>query len=54
MLGFEEYSGNESDPESIKELNLGRSGRCPGRGRVTGRPARTFAERACDHAEGLR
>lgn len=54
LLGFEDYSGNESDPESTKELDIGAFGPLPTAERVTGRPARTFAEWARDHAADLR
>jgi uncharacterized protein YbjT (DUF2867 family) len=54
LLGFEDYSGNESDPESIKALDLGAFGPLPTAEQVTGRPGRTFAQWARDHAADLR
>jgi len=54
LLGFEDYSGNQSDPESVKELDLSQFGPLPTAERVTGRPARTFAQWARDHAADLR
>ena len=54
LLGFEDYSGNESDPESIKEPDLGALGPLPTAQQVTGRPARTFAQWARDHAADFR
>ncbi|ROT33988.1 NAD(P)H-binding protein [Micromonospora sp. HM5-17] len=54
LLGFTDYAGNESDPTSIENLNLGERGPLPTAQDVTGRPARTFAQWARDHADDFR
>jgi uncharacterized protein YbjT (DUF2867 family) len=54
LLGFETYSGDESDPASINDLDLGALGPLPTAEQVTGRPARTFAQWARDHAADFR
>ncbi|MGI5149097.1 SDR family oxidoreductase [Plantactinospora sp. CA-294935] len=54
LLGFEDYSGNDSDPASMAELDLGAYGPLPTAEAVTGRPARTFAQWAHDHAADFR
>ncbi|MFH8897830.1 NAD(P)H-binding protein [Streptomyces coeruleorubidus] len=59
LLGFEEYggNGNESDPSSETEaeaFDLSSLGPMPTAEAVTGRPARTFAQWARDHADAFR
>ncbi|WP_329100597.1 NAD(P)H-binding protein [Micromonospora sp. NBC_01699] len=54
LLGFETYSGDEADPESIEELDLATLGPLPTAEQVTGRPGRSFAQWARDHAVDLR
>ncbi|RGC68854.1 NAD(P)H azoreductase [Micromonospora sp. MW-13] len=54
LLGFEDYSGNESDPELLKRLDLGALGPLPTSEAVTGRPARTFDQWAREHAADFR
>ncbi|MEO3928121.1 NAD(P)H-binding protein [Micromonosporaceae bacterium B7E4] len=54
LLGFEDYSGNDSDPASMAELDLGAYGPLPTAEAVTGRPARTFAQWAHDHVADFR
>ncbi|MEW2357475.1 NAD(P)H-binding protein [Spirillospora sp. NPDC029432] len=54
LLGFEDYSGAEADPDAAAEPNLAAYGPFPTAEAVTGRPARTFAEWARDHATDFR
>jgi uncharacterized protein YbjT (DUF2867 family) len=54
LLGFEDYSGNESNPETVKDLDLATSRPLPTAQPVTGRPSRTFAQWARDHVADLR
>ncbi|MEU9507250.1 NAD(P)H-binding protein [Micromonospora sp. NPDC048170] len=54
LLGFEDYSGNESDPESMTEPAPTAGAPLPTAEQVTGRPARTFAQWAHDHAADFR
>jgi uncharacterized protein YbjT (DUF2867 family) len=54
LLGFEDYSGAESDPESAKDFDPAAVGPMPTAEQATGRPARTFAEWARDHAADFR
>ncbi|WP_326550639.1 NAD(P)H-binding protein [Micromonospora sp. NBC_01813] len=53
LLGFEDYSGGESEPEDRAELDLGAEWPLPTSEQVTGRPARTFLQWAHDHAAEL-
>jgi uncharacterized protein YbjT (DUF2867 family) len=50
LLGFEDYGGNKSDPQTYDGLDPGSDGPLPTAEAVTGRPARTFAQWARDHA----
>ncbi|MFI0448184.1 NAD(P)H-binding protein [Actinomadura sp. 6N118] len=52
LLGFEDYSGNDSDPSAVKDFQLPNS--LPTAEPITGKPARTFAQWARDHAEAFR
>jgi uncharacterized protein YbjT (DUF2867 family) len=54
LLGFEDYSGGETDPASPAELDVASFGPLPTAEAVTGRPARTFAQWARDHAGDFR
>ncbi|MEN3584065.1 hypothetical protein AAH978_07915 [Streptomyces sp. ZYX-F-203] len=61
LLGFEDYGGNESDPSPEAEgeaeaeaFGLSSLGPMPTAKAVTGRPARTFAQWARDHADEFR
>jgi uncharacterized protein YbjT (DUF2867 family) len=54
LLGFADYTGAESDPGSIKEFDPAAVGPLATAERVTGVPARTFAEWARDHAADFR
>jgi uncharacterized protein YbjT (DUF2867 family) len=53
LLGFEDYSGAEPDPGTGQEWKP-QVMEMPTAERVTGRPARTFAEWARDHAADFR
>lgn len=50
LLGFEDYSGAQIESESTVEFDPASLGSPPTAERVTGQPARTFAEWARDHA----
>lgn len=50
LLGFEDYSGGETDPRAPEELDPAAAGPAPTAEEVTGFPARTFAQWAHDHA----
>ncbi|CAM5611734.1 hypothetical protein [Streptomyces coeruleorubidus] len=57
LLGFEDYAGDESDPSPETEaeaFDLSSLGPMPTAEAVTGRPARTFAQWARDHADAFR
>jgi uncharacterized protein YbjT (DUF2867 family) len=54
LLGFTDYRGNVREPTSVSYPTARASGPRPTAERVTGTPARTFAEWARDHAEDLR
>nr|WP_017589135.1 NAD(P)H-binding protein [Nocardiopsis ganjiahuensis] len=54
LLGFEDYSGGEADPEELEGVDAVAPGPVPTSEEVTGRPARTFREWACDHAADFR
>jgi uncharacterized protein YbjT (DUF2867 family) len=54
LLGFEDYSGREPDPEYAEEFDPAAMGPMPTAERVTGRPARSFAEWSRDHAADFR
>lgn len=51
LLGFADYSGVEADRNAIEHLDLSAFGPRPTAEQVTGRPARTFAHWARDHAK---
>lgn len=50
LLGFTDYRGNRRDPTSLSYPSIRMAGPRPTAERVTGRPARTFAQWAHDHA----
>ncbi|MEU0384257.1 NAD(P)H-binding protein [Streptomyces chartreusis] len=50
LLGFEDYSGGETDPQAPEEFDATTAGPVPTAEEVTGVPARTFAQWAHDHA----
>ncbi|GAA2428782.1 NAD(P)H-binding protein [Actinomadura vinacea] len=54
LLGFTDYSGGDADPADAKDIDLSAYGPLPTSEAVTGRPARTFAEWAREHADGFR
>ncbi|MFD0267412.1 SDR family oxidoreductase [Streptomyces sp. NPDC127106] len=54
LLGYEDYGGNESDPSRSEAFAPPILGPLPTAEAVTGRPARTFAQWARDHAEDFR
>ena len=54
LLGFTDYQGNEREPTSVGYPTPRTAGPRPTAQRVTGYPARTFAQWAHDHAEDLR
>jgi uncharacterized protein YbjT (DUF2867 family) len=54
LLGFTDYRGSAREPTSVSYPTLRATGPRPTAERVTGVPARTFAEWARDHAEDLR
>jgi uncharacterized protein YbjT (DUF2867 family) len=54
LLGLEDYSSNETTPETEKQWEKTDVEPLPTAESVTGRPARTFAEWACDHADDFR
>jgi uncharacterized protein YbjT (DUF2867 family) len=53
LLGFTDYQGNERDPTSLSYPTVRTAGPRPTAERVTGHPARTFAQWAHDHAGDL-
>ncbi|WP_010047514.1 NAD(P)H-binding protein [Streptomyces chartreusis] len=50
LLGFEDYSGGETDLQALEEFDPTAVGPSPTAEEVTGVPARTFAQWAHDHA----
>ncbi|MGW3201530.1 NAD(P)H-binding protein [Streptomyces sp. NPDC001118] len=50
LLGFEDYSGGETDLQALKEFDPMATGPVPTAEEATGVPARTFAQWAHDHA----
>ncbi|GAB2601802.1 NAD(P)H-binding protein [Streptomyces capparidis] len=54
LLGFTDYEGNPADPHAAAEFDASALGPQPTAEQVTGRPARTFAEWARDHADDFR
>ncbi|UNO43495.1 NAD(P)H-binding protein [Streptomyces sp. MST-110588] len=54
LLGFEDYSGQATDPDAALDFDPAALGPLPTAQDVTGRPARTFARWARDHAEEFR
>ncbi|QFG25180.1 hypothetical protein [Actinomadura sp. WMMB 499] len=54
LLGFEDYGGEESDPEALDGLDPAHGSPPATAEAVTGRPARTFAQWARDHADDFR
>ena len=54
LLGFEDYSGGEMDPEDLEGFDPAGVGPVTTSEEVTGRPARTFREWARDHAADFR
>jgi uncharacterized protein YbjT (DUF2867 family) len=54
LLGFTDYQGNEREPTSVSYPTIRTAEPRPTAQRVTGYPARTFAQWADDHAEDLR
>ncbi|OLT28820.1 NmrA family transcriptional regulator [Actinomadura sp. CNU-125] len=54
LLGFESYSGEPADPADRSAVDLSALGPLPTARDVTGRPARTFAQWARDHADDFR
>jgi hypothetical protein len=54
LLGFTDYQGKAREPTSVSYPTMRTAGERPTAQLVTGRPARTFAQWARDHAENLR
>jgi uncharacterized protein YbjT (DUF2867 family) len=54
LFGFTDYQGNQREPDSAWYPNVQARASRPTAERVTGRPARTFAQWAHDHADDLR
>ncbi|GIJ19069.1 NAD(P)H-binding protein [Micromonospora fiedleri] len=54
LLGFEDYSGNDTTPTPSEAFDPASAGPLPTAEQVTGRPARTFAAWAHDHADDFR
>ncbi|MFI9552845.1 SDR family oxidoreductase [Nonomuraea endophytica] len=54
LLGFTDYAGNPADPEEAADFDPAELGPLPTAEVVTGRPARTFAQWARDHAADFR
>jgi uncharacterized protein YbjT (DUF2867 family) len=54
LLGFADYQGNEREPTSVSYPSIRTAEARPTAHRVTGYPARTFAQWAHDHTEDLR
>lgn len=50
LLGFTDYAGNPVDPDAAEDVDPSQFGPLPTAEAVTGRPARTFAQWAHDHA----
>lgn len=50
LLGFTDYDGNPADPDAAADFDPALLGPLPTAEVVTGRPARTFAQWARDHA----
>ncbi|MFI0221495.1 hypothetical protein [Streptomyces lydicus] len=53
LLGFEDHSGGETDLHAPEEVDPTAAGPMPTAANVTAVPARTFAQRAQDHAQEL-
>lgn len=51
LLGFEDYGGGEADRTEAAEFDPASLGALPTAAEVTGKPARTFAQWAADHAQ---
>ncbi|GAA5037509.1 uncharacterized protein YbjT (DUF2867 family) [Thermocatellispora tengchongensis] len=51
LTGFEDYSGEEADPDQVAQFDPSAFGPMPTSADVLGKPARTFAEWARDHAQ---
>ncbi len=54
LLGFEDYGGDEPAPSQAEAFDPPSFGPVPTAEAVTGRPARTFAQWARDHAQAFR
>lgn len=54
LLGFEDYGGGESDPSEVEAFDPSSLGSMPTVEAATGKPARTFAQWATDHAADFR
>ncbi|GGX04344.1 NAD(P)H-binding protein [Streptomyces lomondensis] len=54
LLGFEDYGGNDADASEAEAFDPASLGPLPTAEAVTGRPARTFAQWARDHAAAFR
>ena len=54
LLGFTNYQGNQREPTSVSYPSIRTAQSRPTTQRVTGYPARTFAQWAHDHAKDLR
>jgi uncharacterized protein YbjT (DUF2867 family) len=54
LLGFTDYAGNQREPTSVSYPAVRSTQPRPTAQRVTGTPARTFAQWARDHADDLR
>jgi hypothetical protein len=54
LLGFEDYSGDETAPAAAESFDPASFGPLPMVEQVTARPARTFAAWAHDHADDFR
>lgn len=54
LLGFTDYDGNPADPDAVADFDPAQLGPLPTAEVVTGRPARTFAQWARDHAADFR
>ncbi|MGK5627466.1 NAD(P)H-binding protein [Streptomyces sp. URMC 123] len=54
LLGFEDYGGNEPAPSEVEAFDPSPLGPMPTAEAVTGRPARSFAQWARDHADDFR
>ncbi|MFD9946323.1 SDR family oxidoreductase [Nonomuraea sp. NPDC059023] len=54
LLGFTDYAGNPADPAEVADFDPAQFGPLPTAEVVTGRPPRTFAQWAHDHAADFR